>query len=68
MNDSPQRYYSPYYVSILLASAKLEGLGAGGTPMCSEEAVQTLRCLIYNAERLLFLIGKQGKSEKTPPS
>ena len=68
MTDLPPRYYSPYYVSILLASQKMEQLGAGGTPIHSEEAVQTLRCLIYNAERLLFLIGKQEKSEKTPPS
>ena len=68
MNDTPQRYYSPYYVSILLASQKMAQLEAGGMEIHSEEAAQTLRCLIYNAERLLFLIGKQEKSEKTPPS
>ena len=68
MNDSPRRYYRPYYVSILLASAQLEKLVAGGTPIRSEEVAQTLCCLIYDAEALLSLIGKQEKSEKTPPS
>ncbi len=68
MNDTAPRFYSPYYVSSLLASAKLESLVAGGTPMYSEEVAQTLRCLIFNAEQLLFLIGKPEKSEKTPQS
>ncbi len=68
MKDLPPRFHSPYYVSVLLASQKLEHLLAGGKQGYSEEVVQTLQLLILNAEALLSSIGKQEKFEKTPQS